>query len=124
MVLTGGATILTINGVGTTTPTTAPATTPGVSPVAADEGEFVTGSLVGPTDGSQVPLTIFDTEYGTDVLDTSANPINEPLHRYVIGGDFFSANIINLTNCSAGSQAYIKTSLRAKGGTFTFDNDR
>lgn len=117
----------TINGVGTIgTASVCAVTTAGVAgvPWQGYSGNFVAGSLIQPTDGSQTPLTIFDTEFGTDVLDTSANPINEPMHRYVIGGDLFSANIINLTTCSAGAQAWIKTALRANGGTFTFDNDR
>ena len=99
-------------------------TTPGAYATAADEGEFVAGSLVQPTDGSGTPISIFDTEYGTDVLSVTGQGISQPLHEMVIGGDFASSQIINLTTGSAGAQVWLKAGLRATGGTFTFDDDR
>lgn len=85
---------------------------------------IASGAAIMPTDGSQVPLTVFDTEYGTDVVGVDAGNINEPMHRFVIGADCYSANVINLTVVNAGTEAYLKTQLRASGGTWTFDDDR
>lgn len=82
------------------------------------------GAAVMPTDGSQNALTIYDNEYGTDVTDVLSNNIQQPMHRFVIRGDFLSAMIINLTVVNPGVEAYLKTLLRANGNAFTFDDDR
>lgn len=84
------------------------------------------GAAVMPTDGSQTPLTIFDNPYGTDVTDVLANNIQQPMHRFVLRGDFFAASIINLTVVNLGVENYIKTTLNkgTNGGAFTFDDNR
>ena len=125
-----GATGFTINGSGTVgTPSTCVSTTAGVSLVAwsGGSGNFVQGSLVQPQDGSQNAITIFNEEYGTDVVASyTANPsnINQPMQRFEIGGDCYANQVINLTTCSAGSEAWLKASLRSKGAVWTFDDDR
>lgn len=122
--LAGGATA----GATVTSPTlvtySAVNTSTGVVTVSNIGANVAIGAAVMPTDGSQNVLTIFDTEYGTDVTDVLQNNINQPLHRFVIGGDVYSSNIINLTVVNAGVEAYIKSLLRLNGGTFTFDDDR
>ena len=69
-----GSTGYTINGSGTVgTPSTSAVTTAGVTAVAAQGGEFIAGSWVGDTDGSQVPITIFGDKYGRGRSPGSAN---------------------------------------------------
>lgn len=92
--------------------------------VTATTTQVVVGSLVMPTDGSQVPKIPLVTEYGVDVTDINGNSINQRVDFYPLSGDFLTANLINFTTCDAGCQAYLKQQLRAVGQFFTFDNDR
>lgn len=100
-------------------------TTTGVVTVSSLGVNKALGAYIGAADGSQNPLTIYDNEYGTDVTDVLNNNIDQPIHRFVIGGDFFAAQIINLTVVNASTEAYLKAQLRSNsGGVFTFDDDR
>lgn len=84
---------------------------------------FASGSIIAPADGSQTPVTILSDQGGIDVMDMLLNRIDQPLARFLVGGDLLSAQIINLTGGDASTQAWIKTQLKA-AGRFTFDNDR
>jgi hypothetical protein len=81
---------------------------------------------VQPTDGSQVPLTVYDgSEWGVDVLYVDGTTaLNQPVARWLDMADFIAIAITNLTTCSAGAQLWLKSQLRAFGNQFTFDNDR
>jgi len=122
---TVGGTTATAAATVTLTTYSAVNTTTGVITVSSLGVNVAAGAAIMPTDGSQNVNTIYDNEYGTDVTDVLNNNIDQPIHRFVIGGDFFSALIINLTVVNAGTEAYLKAQLRANsGGVFTFDDDR
>lgn len=124
-----GATGFTMNGSGTVgTPSTSPATTAGVTATTGDSGEFVSGSVIGDTDGSQTPICVLagpGTEYGIDVTDLSSASLNQTLPQFYVSGDYLSAMIVNLTSpTDPTAEAWLKSQLRTYGGVFTFDDDR
>jgi hypothetical protein len=119
----------TSSGVGAALAGGSTTTTAGVAAVTATGGEFVAGSLIQPTDGSQQPITILCNEYGIDVNDRSGNSLDQMLPQFVRGGDLLTANLIDFVTDDFGNtvepsvQAWLKAQLRAVG-VFTFDNDR
>ncbi len=98
-------------------------TTTGVITCTATSAAYVTGSLVMPLDGSETVRTVLAEEYGLCVVDTSGNNVDQPLPRFLRGGDLIAANVVNLTEGDAAVQSWLKTQLKAVG-LFTFDNDR
>ena len=101
-------------------------TTTGVVTVSNIGANVAKGAYVQPSDGSEVPVTVFDNDqgYAMDVLDTSGASINQPIPRMLIRGDLIATSIINLTEANASSQAWLKSQLQANGRAFTFDNSR
>lgn len=91
--------------------------------ITALNNAYVVGSLIQPADGSQLIKTILAEEYGLCVVDTGGNNIDQPLPRFLRGGDLLATAIVNLTEGDAAVQAWLKTQLKA-AGLFTFDNDR
>lgn len=90
----------------------------------------VSGSIIAPADGSQIPKTVLPNASGIDVLNTNGDNINQPLGQYLIGADLIASQIVNLTECDASCQVWLKQNLNQAaagygyGGGFTFDNDR
>lgn len=121
-----GSTGYTINGSGTVgTPSTCAVTTAGVTAVAADEGEFISGSMIQPTDGSQNFLSICAELFGTKTTDfTNINTVNAPIAGGAyIGGILNSGMLVNYPTDSA-LRTYIKTQIRANGcPTAIFSDD-
>jgi hypothetical protein len=91
--------------------------------VTAIANAFVAGSLIQPTDGSQVPVSIVPDGWGhivTDVDRTTNLDVEYP--QLPIGGTLISANIINWP-ADASTKAWIVGMLSAQGqGKFTFDH--
>ena len=102
-----GSTGYTLNGSGTIgTPSVCPVTTAGVTAVAAQEGEFVAGSIIGPTDGSQTPLLIVSDTYGVKLTDwTNLNVVNNYVVRASAGG-IVNTNLIPDLPTDPVTQAY------------------
>jgi hypothetical protein len=98
----------------------------GVLTVSDIGANVAAGTPIISTDGSGVALTIFDNDQGypMDVLDTGGASINQPISRFLVGGDLYANQIIDLTSLNASAEAYIKAQLNANGATFTFDDDR
>lgn len=127
-----GASGFSINGVSTVgTPSVCAVSVAGVSLVtwAGATGNFVTGSIVQPQDGSQNCNTIFCTMYGAQDVDTLGANIQQPIHKFVIGGDAIASALImfsttSSTPVSAGVEAFLKAQLRTTDGPWTFDDDR
>lgn len=119
----------TSSGVGAALAGGSTTTTAGVTAVAANSGEYVVGSLVQPTDGSQTVLFPLYNEMGIDVNDIGGNNIDQRLDIYLKSASLLSAQIICLTADDFGVStepavtAYLKAALRATGGVFTFDTD-
>ena len=122
-----GSTGYTINGSGTIgTPSTCAVSVAGVALVvyAGGTGVFVSGSLIQPTDGSQVIKTVVIDEYGTkviDLLNTTRVDVFDPL-LWGGGGVFNSAYIVQYPPDTA-LQSYIKSAIRAFLGWAIFSDD-
>lgn len=120
-----GATGFTMNGSGTVgVPSVSPVTTPGVSAAAADEGEFVSGSLIQPTDGSQTLKTIITDQFGTKVIDqlnTTRVDVFDPL-LWAGGGVIDSFYLVNYP-ADTGIRQYMKNQIRGFIGTGLFSDD-
>jgi hypothetical protein len=98
-------------------------TTAGVTAVSADEGAFIAGSLVQPTDGSQTIRTFVDVEEGIRVTDSYGNgqDIQFP-HLPIGGGVVYSPNIVNYPTDSS-LQAWIKAALNSNSVQFAFSDN-
>ncbi|MDE2097152.1 MAG: hypothetical protein KGL39_07890 [Patescibacteria group bacterium] len=90
---------------------------------AGASGAFVSGSMVGPTDGSQNPLTLVPDGYGINVLDSDqVTQLNQPFERFPIAGVILTANVINYPS-DASLKAWLKQQLSTvSGGKFVFDD--
>jgi hypothetical protein len=119
----------TSSGVGAALAGGSTTTTAGVTAVAANSGEYVAGSLIAPTDGSQTVLFPLLNEMGIDVNDIGGNNIDQRLDIYLKSASLISANIVCLTADDSGHNTepavttWLKAALRASGGVFTFDTD-
>lgn len=128
ILVNAGGTTFTINGVGTVgVASTCLVTTAGVTAVAADEGEFFAGSLIGPTDGSQVIATFISGDlYPVQVTDTSGVSMLTPF-RYIPNTTkpVLTANLIGYPGKSTYPAlcSYIKQQLHTVSPALSFDDD-
>lgn len=86
-------------------------------------GDFVTGSLICPTDGSETPLVILDKADGLKVTDDSATSMDVQAKDCVVGGGVIDASQIVNYPADASLKAWVKARLRAVGGPYVFDDD-
>lgn len=123
--LQAGATGFTMNGSGVVgIPSTCPVTTPGVLPGVADEGEFVAGSLIQPTDGSQNIKTIITDQFGTKVID-QLNTTRVDVFAALLwagGGVIDSSYLVNYPT-DTGIRQFIKNQIRGFVGQGLFSDD-
>lgn len=89
-------------------------TTVGVS------GEFVAGSLIQPTDGSETILTLTNDAWGLRVTDDSQSEVDVEGNRLLKSGSIDTSQIVNFPSDSS-LKSHIKTSLNAVGH-FTFSD--
>jgi hypothetical protein len=118
------------NAATTITVTAASGTTLTVSSVALPA--YVDKSIIQPTDGSQLPLTVVEGPAGIDVTAADATTnIDQMLGRWLAGADVYSDQIIAgalaMTDLDASLQTWIKQQLNGGGtatrGTFTFSSE-
>lgn len=123
ILVNAGGTTFTINGVGTVgTSSVSPVTTAGVVAVAADEGEFISGSFIGPIDGSAAPITIVGDDYGLKVTDIAGNSTDVYLDRALLIGFVRTASIVNYPT-DTSLIAWVKSQLRTYCPALSFDDD-
>ena len=87
-------------------------------------GEFVTGSLIQPTDGSETPLVMIADQhdtFGIKTVDDNDDSIDVQLPSPVIGGFLDASQIINYP-ADAALKQWVKDKLNAVG-SFAFDDD-
>lgn len=101
-------------------------TTTGVITITSLGANLVIGSLVGPADGSQTPLSIIGDGmggFGVPVTDPFTNTdLDVPYPEFPIGGTLISANIINWP-ADTSTRTWIFSSLNANGaGQFSGDH--
>ncbi len=70
-------------------------TTTGVVTITAETTDFVSGSFVQPTDGSEDPLAIINDGTGRKVTDPDSANIDPPIGDPLIGGQIDSSVIVN-----------------------------
>lgn len=85
--------------------------------VTAIANNFVAGSFIQPTDGSEEPLTFIADPYGVKVTDTDEADIDVPFNRMPIGGLVDSSQLVNWPSDTALRQ-WIKNRL----ASFEFDD--
>jgi hypothetical protein len=112
--------LITTDGLGTAGSLTITRATPGVN------GAFVAGSLVGPTDGSQVPNTLINSDndpYG--ILVTSNDNITRitvPFPNLPVTGLIITGNVINWPT-DPSLRTWVRTNLSTlSGGKWLFDD--
>jgi hypothetical protein len=100
---------------------TSTTTTEGSSLVPADNGAFVSGSIIGDTDGSQVPLTFISDSDPIRVTDINGVNIDAQLGYVPVGGFIDPRQFINWPSDTA-LQAWIIASLNTNSRNFTYVN--
>ena len=93
-----------------------------LSNLASYAGDFVVGSLVQPTDGSQTPLGIMGREEGLKVTDEDGANRDVQLESLLIGGMVAAGRIVNYP-ADAAIKAWVKAALRGVGAGYVFDDD-
>jgi len=83
------------------------------------DGRFVTGSLIMPTDGSETPLTLVDDGYPIKMTDDDEVSQDQPLDRALIAGHIDASQIIDWP-ADTSTRAWLMAQLRAQTG-LTFD---
>lgn len=95
-------------------------TTTGVITITAGNADYVAGSFVRPTDGSETILGVLD-EF-TKVTDPDGTSQDTRLARLLIGGIVDASQILNWPS-DASLVAWVKAQLRATGYGWVFDDD-
>jgi hypothetical protein len=88
---------------------------------AGSNGAFVTGSIVAPVDGSEVPVTFVpEMSGGIVVTDSNGGNLVVPFHKVPIAGEVDAAQLINYPP-DASSRLWLMNALStASGGKFIF----
>ncbi len=92
------------------------------STTAGVDGRFVTGSLIQPVDGSEVPLTLTpDWDSGIKVTDSNGVSVSVvDFAKFPTGGEIDCAQIINYP-ADASTRTWLQTQLSTlSGGKFSF----
>lgn len=97
-------------------------TTTGIITVTDVGADFITGSFIQPTDGSETPLSLLVDPDGIKVTDEDATSQDQPLNKLLVGGLLDASQIINYPSDSSLA-AWVKSELRAVGVGFSFDDD-
>lgn len=127
VVVNAGGTTYTINGIGTVGAVTPSiATTAGVAgiPFVGGSGDYIAGSLIQPTDGSQVVKTVITDIYGVkiiDALNTTRVDVFDP--ALWGGGSVINSDYLVSYPTDPALQQYVKSSIRAFLGWAIFSDD-
>jgi hypothetical protein len=93
-----------------------------LSGLASYSGDFIAGSFVQPTDGSETILTMVGQEDGKKVTDRFGTNATVSLAEVPVGGMIDTAYIVNYPT-DTSLQAWVKAALRAAGGMYVFRDD-
>jgi hypothetical protein len=96
-------------------------TTLGVTAVAAQEGEFCAGSLIGVGDGSEIPVSFIPDGSGILMVVGNTAPVDFPKIAY--DAMVWSSNILPGWPTDTGVQAWIRNAMNPPGGcSFQFSD--
>lgn len=91
--------------------------------VTAIGNNFIAGSFLAPTDGSEDPLTLVSDGYGVKVTDADNANIDVPFAEMPIAGVITSTQLLPVWPTDASLREWIVSRLsRASGGKFVFDH--
>jgi hypothetical protein len=96
-------------------------TTTGVITISLASADFISGSFVQPTDGSEAPKGLINDGYGIKVTDADDANVDVPFPNLVIAGQVDASQIVNYPT-DTSLIAWVKAQLRATGGSWTFDD--
>ena len=86
------------------------------------DGDFVTASIIGDTDGTQTPRALIDDGDGIKCTDDNGTSLDVPWATPLVGGHLDSSQIINWPS-DASLVSWIKDSLNNRSGSaFIFDD--
>lgn len=118
----------TSSGVGPTLAGGSTTTTAGVTAVAAKSGEFVAGSIIQPTDGSQNAISVLDQRYGIDVVSVATGlSIDQIYPRFLKQAALFSSQLVNFiaddfgNAVDTGTTAFIQAMFVTAFRDFTYN---
>ncbi len=97
-------------------------TATGAVTISTASNDFIAGSFVQPTDGSETPLGLIGDGYGLKVTDADDNDIDVPLANLLVAGLVDASQIINYPS-DTSLKGKIKTWLRTNGYAWSFDDD-
>jgi hypothetical protein len=95
-------------------------TATGAVTITASSVDFIAGSLVQPTDGSQTPITFVPDGYGIKVTDASGANVLTPMPHVPVAGTIDSSQLLPWP-ADASLRTQIKTWL-GNAGSFVFDD--
>lgn len=98
-------------------------TTAGVTAVAAQEGEFASGSLIQPTDGSQTIKTLLVGPSDLLIVDELFTTRVDVFGKLWAGGGVINTGYIVNYPTDTGHQAYLKTQIKAFVPNALFSDD-
>ena len=96
-------------------------TATGAVTITTASNDFIAGSFVQPTDGSETPLGLIGDGYGIKVTDADGNDIDVPLPNLLIAGVIDASQIINYPSDSS-LKTWLKTTQLSAVGLFCFDD--
>jgi hypothetical protein len=90
--------------------------------VTATANAYVAGSLVGPTDGSQDPVTVIPDGTGVKVFDVdNSTAIDQPFAPFPVGGFIEGSQLLPTTVTDTSIQTWIMDTMNSAGaGRFGF----
>lgn len=94
----------------------------GVVTVTNIGANYISGSLIVPTDGSETFKTVIPDGFGVNVFTSAGSAADQPFSPLPIAGTIVSANLINWPT-DTSLRAYVKTQFSAVGdGKWIFDD--
>jgi len=96
----------------------------GTITVAATGTAFSAGSVIVAQDGTQKPICVLDSMYGTLVADPlTQTRIDAPAPRLLVAGHVIASAVPGLTEVDASVETYLKGQINSSGRHFVFDDE-
>jgi hypothetical protein len=92
--------------------------------VASTGTAFAAGSVIVAQDGTQTPICVLDSMYGTPVSDpVTQTRIDAQAPRLLVAGHVIASAVPGLTSCDASVRTYLEGQLNSSGRHFIFDDE-
>ena len=90
--------------------------------VTASANDFIAGSFIQPTDGSEQIMSLINDGSGIAVTDRDGNDVDVDYAELIVGGQIDFSAIVNAPT-DTSLIAYVEAELREHGLGYTFDNE-